>query len=142
MSGKLPFLASAEEAESENGPTSGTYLSARLAGRRGRDRTGGVQLSVWRRMLVDKLGNESTQRIGIADVKRAQLLTGARIQDRNVRILEDVVELDVALTFALFVVDLPKNEVFFYDLLDRCVRPDITVQYLTSELFTVLHIYQ
>ena len=57
-------------------------------------------------------------------------------------ILVHVVELYVALTFGLFVVDLPKDEVFLYDILDGRVRPDVTVQYLTSELFTILHIYQ
>ena len=58
------------------------------------------------------------------------------------RIFVYVVELDVALTFDLFVVDLPEDEVLLYDVLDCHIRPNITIQYLTSELFTILHINQ
>lgn len=93
-------------------------------------------------MLVDELGYELTQRIGIADAERTQLLASAGIQDRDVRILVHVVELNVALALSLFVVDLPKDEVFLHDVLHRRVRPDVAIQYLTSELFTILHIYQ
>lgn len=101
-----------------------------------------VLFAVWCRMLIDELGYELTQRIRIADAKRTQLLASTRVQDRDVRIFVHVVELYVALALGLFVVDLPKDEVFLYDVLDRLVRPDITIQYLTSELLTILHIYQ